>query len=104
MIEALTTRPAVDPAHARMRKQAEELEGVFLNTLVKEMFAGLDTEGAFGGGFAEDTWRGIQTEQIANAMAQAGGIGLADQIMSSLLQTQEHGQQSRPNPIGAYPR
>ena len=39
MIEALTTRPAVDPAHARMRKQAEELEGVFLNTLVKEMFA-----------------------------------------------------------------
>jgi len=76
----------------RLRQQAEELEGVFLNTLVSQMFAGLDSKNGFGGGFAEDTWRSIQSEQLANQIAQSGGIGLADQILASLLDVQEANQ------------
>lgn len=76
----------------RLRQQAEELEGVFLTTLVKEMFAGIDTEGTFGGGFAEETWRSMQAEQYAAAMAQNGGIGLADALMAGLLRFQEEAQ------------
>jgi flagellar protein FlgJ len=63
---------------------------VFLNTLMKEMFSSLKTdENAFGGGFAEETWRGMQAEQMAAAMAETGGIGLADSIMGDLLALQE---------------
>jgi Rod binding domain-containing protein len=76
-------------APARLVKQAAELEGVFLSTLVKEMFSGLDARGTFGGGFAEETWRGLQAEQLAGAMAEAGGIGLADTLISDLLAVQE---------------
>lgn len=72
-----------------MRQKAEELEAVFLNTLVSEMFSSIDTEGDFGGGYAEETWRGMQSEQYAATMAKTGGIGIADQIMRSLLQVQE---------------
>lgn len=78
------------PGYERMRKQSVELEGVFLNTLMKEMFSSIDTsESSFGGGFAEETWRGMQAEQFATALADKGGIGLADQLMSDLLRIQE---------------
>lgn len=72
-----------------LRQQAEELEAVFLNTLVSEMFSGLDKDSQFGGGFATETWRSMQTEQFAAAIAKSGGIGIAEQIMTSLLQAQE---------------
>jgi len=78
------------PGYEKLHKQAVELEGVFLNTLMKEMFSSIDTsEGSFGGGFAEETWRGMQAEQFASALAEKGGIGLADNLMSDLLRLQE---------------
>jgi Rod binding domain-containing protein len=87
----------------RVRQQATELEGVFLNTLMKEMFASLETEGDFGGGFAETTWRGMQAEQFADAMARAGGIGLADSLMADLLSVQQDVSNFSPvPPAGAY--
>ena len=76
-----------------MRQQAQELEGVFLNTLMKEMFSSLHTDSAsMGGGFGEDTWRDMQAEQMANSVSEAGGIGLADAIMGDLLKIQEASQ------------
>ena len=73
-----------------LREQAKDLEGIFLNTLMKEMFSSLKTdESAMGGGFAEETWRGMQAEQFASAVAEKGGIGLADNLMSDLLRLQE---------------
>ena len=73
----------------RLRQQAEELEAVFLNTLVSEMFTSIDTDSEFGGGYAEETWRSMQSEQFAAALAKSGGIGIADQIMANLLTAQE---------------
>jgi flagellar protein FlgJ len=85
--------PKVDPStpgYARMHQQAKDLEGVFLNTLMKEMFSSIKTDDKnMGGGFAEETWRGMQAEQFANSMADEGGIGLADQLMPTLLKLQE---------------
>jgi flagellar protein FlgJ len=78
------------PGYEKLHKQAVELEGVFLNTLMKEMFSSIDTsESSFGGGFAEETWRGMQAEQFATVLAEKGGIGLADNLMSDLLRLQE---------------
>jgi peptidoglycan hydrolase FlgJ len=78
------------PGYERLHKQAVELEGVFLNTLMKEMFSSIQTdENSFGGGFAEETWRGMQAEQFAGVLAEQGGIGLADNLMSDLLRMQE---------------
>ncbi len=85
-----------------MRQKAEELEAVFLNTLVSEMFSSIKTDGEFGGGYAEETWRGMQSEQYSAAMARSGGIGIADQIMNALLQAQEYAQQ-RPDDIQNNP-
>ncbi len=86
----------IDPHSATYQKlmhQAKDLEGVFLNTLMKEMFSSVsddDQNSDTGdGGFAQGTWRDMQAEQLANAVADQGGIGLADQLMPSLLAMQE---------------
>lgn len=78
------------PGYAKAHQQAKDLEGVFLNTLMKEMFSSIKTDDkSFGGGFGEETWRGMQAEQFANSVADRGGIGLADQLMPTLMQMQE---------------
>lgn len=94
------------PQTDKLRQQATDLEGMFLNTLVKEMFSSIKTDKqSFGGGFAEDTWRGMQADQISTTMAQNGGIGLADQVMGDLVALQEAAQNPVNNPAayqGAY--
>ncbi|VAW22568.1 hypothetical protein MNBD_ALPHA11-301 [hydrothermal vent metagenome] len=102
-MEMLATSFSVGSAPAKndlqtMRQKAEELESVFLNTLVSEMFASIASEGEFGGGYAEETWRGMQSEQYAASMARSGGIGIADEIMRSLLLTQENAQTQNAEP------
>lgn len=75
---------------AKVRQQAEEFEGVFLNTLTKELFASIKTdESVMGGGFGEETWRSMQSEQLAANMAQNGGLGIAEQLLPDLLAMQE---------------
>lgn len=76
-----------------LREQAKDLEGVFLNTLMKEMFASLKTDqSAMGGGFAEETWRGMQAEQMADVLARSGGVGFADAVLPDLIAAQEAAQ------------
>jgi peptidoglycan hydrolase FlgJ len=97
---AATSSPAASqltsPAQmGHLKAQAKELEGVFLNTLMKEMFSSVKGEKDLGGGgFGEDTWRDMQAEQMANTIADAGGIGLADALMGDLLKIQEASQAS----------
>ena len=80
------------PGYAQAYRQARDLEGVFLNTLTKEMFSSIKTDDqSFGGGFGEETWRGMQAEQLANSMADRGGIGIADELMPTLMRMQEAG-------------
>jgi flagellar protein FlgJ len=92
-MQSVVPLPKLDPSppgYAKLHQQAKDLEGVFLNTLMKEMFSSIKTDDQnFGGGFAEETWRGMQAEQFAGAMAEQGGIGLADQLMPTLLRLQE---------------
>ena len=93
MASSVTPLIKVDPktpGYAKMHQQAKDLEGVFLNTLTKQLFSSLKTDDKnFGGGFGEETWRGMQAEQLADRLADQGGIGLADQLMPTLLRMQE---------------
>lgn len=74
---------------AAARKTAEEFESVFLNTMLSEMFSGISTDGPFGGGQAEETYRSLLVEEYAKEMAAAGGIGLADHVLRDIIALQE---------------
>ena len=88
---------------AKVRQQAEDFEGVFLNTLTKELFSSTKTdESAMGGGFGEETWRSMQSEQLAAEMAKNGGLGIADQLLPDLLAMQEAANNQNTIFPGAY--
>lgn len=90
LLQPAPAAPAAVPA--RMRETAEAFEASFLSQMLKPMFEGLKTDGPFGGGEAEGTWRGFMIEAMAKQTVKAGGIGLADQVVAQMLKMQEQAQ------------
>jgi flagellar protein FlgJ len=76
-------------ASARMRETAEAFEASFLAQMMKPMFEGLRTDGPFGGGQGEETWRSFMIEAMAKQTVRSGGVGLADQVVTQMLKMQE---------------
>ncbi len=70
-------------------KAAEEFESVYLSTVLNTMFASIPTDGPFGGGKAEATWRSFLANEYANEVSAKGGIGLAASVRSELIGLQE---------------
>jgi peptidoglycan hydrolase FlgJ len=84
--------PPAPVATARMRETGEAFEASFLAQMLKPMFEGLSTDGPFGGGEAEGTWRSFMIEAMAKQTVKAGGVGLADQVVAQMLKMQEQSQ------------
>jgi flagellar protein FlgJ len=76
----------------KARAAAQEFEAVFLTTMLEGMFEGLKTDGPFGGGSAEKTYRSLIVTEYAKQMSQNGGLGLSDQITRDLIALQEGAQ------------
>lgn len=83
------SRPRADASAREIAESAAEFEAVFIGQMVKPMFETLDAQPPFGGGFAEETWRGVLADEIGRAVSAAGGIGLADAVAGELLRAQE---------------
>lgn len=73
----------------KIAEQAVDFEAVFLAQFLQGMFAGLETDGPFGGGHAEETFRSMMLDEYGSLMAKAGGFGLADHVQAELLKLQE---------------
>lgn len=92
MLDALTPLAAPTSQASTIRQSTQEFEGMFLSTLLETMFSGLETEGPFGGGHSEKVYRSLMVQEYGKAIAQAGGIGIADSLEKELLSLQEIGQ------------
>lgn len=71
------------------RKTAEDFEAVFLNSMFQQMYTGIDGNGPFGGKGASGVWRSFLTQAYSKSFAQAGGIGIANEVYKTLLGQQE---------------
>jgi peptidoglycan hydrolase FlgJ len=91
-ISAKTALPAPAPRDPKIWQAAEDFEAVLLGQMTKYMF---DTnsggDSSFKGGFAEETWQGMMSEQMGKQIAQRGGIGLADNVYREMLRLQNAG-------------
>lgn len=87
-LEAARTQPDGQREQA-MRAAAEDFEAVFLSQMLAPMFAGIKTDGPFGGGHAEEIFRSMLVEETGKTIARAGGIGIADAVYRQLLIYQE---------------
>ncbi len=79
-------------AGVRTREEAErvaqEFERMFIAEMLQPMFAGIETDGPFGGGNAEEVFRPMLLDKYAEAISSAGGIGIADSVLAELLRMQ----------------
>jgi len=75
----------------KAREQAREFESVFLSTVLAQMFSTLEEgSGPLGAqGAGGEIWRSFLTDEYAKQVVNAGGIGIADQVMRELISLQE---------------
>jgi peptidoglycan hydrolase FlgJ len=84
--------PTATADATRANKAAKEFEGVFISTMLGQMFEGISTDGPFGGGQGEAMFRSLMIDEYGKQIATQGGIGLANSVARQLLQHQEVAQ------------
>lgn len=81
--------PPTTAADKAADKTAADFEAMFATQMLAPMWEGLDTNGPFGGGSAEETWRGMLLNEYGKIIAHAGGVGIAHAVKAELLKAQE---------------
>ena len=75
-------------AQAKAQTQAQNFEGMFLNSMFSEMTNGLKGDGPFGSTVGTGIWRSMQIEQYSKSFAKAGGVGIANEVYRTLVMQQ----------------
>jgi flagellar protein FlgJ len=75
---------------AQAEKAAEDFESMFLSQMLAPMWQGIETDGMFGGGSAEETFRGMLMNEYGKVVSKAGGLGIASAVKTELLRMQEN--------------
>ena len=79
--------PAIPSGDAALKNASRELEAQFLSEMLKSAGLGEAPE-AFGGGAGEEQFSSFLRMEQARAIAETGGIGLAEAIFHALKERQ----------------
>ncbi|MFN3643123.1 MAG: rod-binding protein [Gemmobacter sp.] len=91
MIDPVSTSPVARPEiPAALRRTAEALEAAFLSEMLAHAGLGAVSD-TFGGGIGEGQFASLLRDEQAAALVRRGGIGLAEQIVKSLMARQHAG-------------
>lgn len=83
---------------AKAKKTSDEFETVFLENFTDKIFGSTETEGPLGeNGTGGGIYRSMLTQEYARHLQKAGGLGLSNDILRSLIQVQEGAQQGAAN-------
>ena len=70
---------------AKAKNQAQDFEAVFLNSMFSQMTSGIKEDGPFGNTPSTGIWRSMMTEQYSKSFAQAGGVGISNDVYRTLI-------------------
>ena len=90
-LNASVSQPLNMPTGApdKTAEAAKQFEGVFLSEMMSHMFESVKTDTEFGGGQGEDMFKSLLVNEYGKQMANAGGIGIADQLQKMMIQMQQ---------------
>lgn len=77
----------------KIEAAAQEYEAMFLSEMLRPMFDGIKPDPMFGGGKGEEVFQNLLLDEYGKAMANAGGIGLAQHVKAELIRIQQETQQ-----------
>ena len=72
-------------AQKKAKASAQDFEAVFLNSMFSQMTTGLKGDGPFGGSTGTEVWRSMLTDQYSKSFAQAGGVGISNDVYRTLI-------------------
>jgi len=70
---------------AKAKASATDFEAMFLNSMFSQMTNGVKGEGPFGNTPGTGIWRSMLTEQYSKSFAQAGGVGISNEVYRTLI-------------------
>ena len=88
LLAPATQATTADLARSKAKDAGQKFEAQFLSIMLQQMYAGVKTDGPFGGGLGEEMFRSLMTEEMGKQMSKAGGIGLADTVQREILKLQ----------------
>ena len=89
---ASSGKPVPGSSEDKARKAAQDFEAFFLSQMFEFMSSGVKTDGPFGGGQAEATWRSFLNDQYGREFAKNGGVGIANMVYDQMIKIQEAAQ------------
>jgi peptidoglycan hydrolase FlgJ len=75
-------------ALAKAKATSTDFEAMFLNSMFSQMTSGIKGEGPFGDTPGTGVWRSMLTEQYSKSFAQAGGVGISNEVFRTLIMQQ----------------
>jgi len=85
-----TNTPAPVQRQNELRAAAQELEASFLAEMLRHTGIG-EARKTGGGGAGEEAFAGFLADEYGEALAERGGIGLADRIFEVLVAREQNG-------------
>lgn len=76
----------------KIDKAAQDFEAVYISQMLTHMWSGIETDGMFGGGHAEDIYRSLLIDEYGKVIAKQGGLGLTDSVRAEMMALQEQHQ------------
>lgn len=73
---------------AKIEETAKEFEAVFISAMMKPMFEGIKSDGAFKGGKGEEIFQGMMIQEYGKLMSRNGAVGIADSVKKQLIEIQ----------------
>lgn len=95
--QALAKQNAQAHAHAKSALEAKidtaasNFESMFMSQMMQFVWSGAGATGAdenFGGGHAEEMWRGMLVDQFGSIASKTGNLGIADKVKAEMLRIQ----------------
>lgn len=86
-VRPVTVPPAATaaaPASEAARKAGREFEAMFMARMLESMFSGLSSDGMFGGGQAEKTWRSFMIDEYAKTLAGTDSLGIGRMVAADV--------------------
>ena len=93
---------SADPARAGIEAASRDFEAMFLAQMLQPMFAGLETDGPFGGGPGEAAFRDLLVSEYAREMSKSTRLGIAEAMTRTLLAAQEGPPSPAPSPTSPH--
>ena len=93
MRNLLPITPLPSTVTPQMRRAAQAFEAQAFSQLMAPAFtAPGGPKARFGGGAAEDQWRPMLLDAMAQSASRAGGVGIRDMVLRDMLRAQEAAQ------------